>query len=202
MEDKKTRASSFRLLSLFRTHNWSLHQISRCGPRTPGLWFKRTRPSWDPLSCALVRNTLFFSRISRLCPCPTHQQTTMLLFNMIFPLADRTVHRKSSIGGFYVCGGGHDILKFDKNSTSSDSHFSLRFWNYSFVWGIKPPRGDGSACAWCLFWTHHWSLHQTSRCGSRPSGLCFPPWQIHSVFLQMRSVVPALCSFQRKVDWS
>jgi len=36
---------------------------------------------------------------------------------VLYPLPYRTVARKFSIGGLYVCLGGLDILKFDKNST-------------------------------------------------------------------------------------
>jgi len=52
------------------------------------------------------------------------------------------------MGGLYVCAGGIDIPKFDKNSIIySVSYFKLGSW--SFVWGFslpKPPRGDVTVC--------------------------------------------------------
>jgi len=39
----------------------------------------------------------------------------------------RTVARKSSIGGLYVCAGGLDIIKFDKSFTDVQC-FIFEFW--------------------------------------------------------------------------
>ena len=59
----------------------------------------------------------------------------------------RTVARKFSIGGLYVCSGELDILKFDKNSTHLQ-RFIFQFGGaWSFVWWAKPSkafRGDGT----------------------------------------------------------
>jgi len=45
----------------------------------------------------------------------------------------------------YVCVGGLDILKFDKNSTDVKCFIFPFEGAWSFVWGAKPtkdPRGD------------------------------------------------------------
>ena len=59
----------------------------------------------------------------------------------------RTVSRKSSIGELYVCVGGLDILKFDKNSTYLKC-FIFQFAGLGgLLGGAKPtkdPRGDGT----------------------------------------------------------
>ena len=47
----------------------------------------------------------------------------------------------------YVCVGGFDILKFDKNSTDVKCFIFQFGGSWSFVWGTKPtqdPRGDGA----------------------------------------------------------
>jgi len=53
----------------------------------------------------------------------------------------RTVMRKSTIVGLYVCARRLDIIKFDKNSTDLYC-FIFQFERaWSFVWrGISPPK--------------------------------------------------------------
>ena len=59
----------------------------------------------------------------------------------------RTVARKSSIGKLYVCVGGLDILKFDKNSTDLKC-FIFQFEGLGGLFGgakpTKDPLGDGT----------------------------------------------------------
>jgi len=52
----------------------------------------------------------------------------------------RTVGRKFSIGGLWVCSGQIDTIKIDKNSTDLECfifHFE-KVW--SIVWGAKSPK--------------------------------------------------------------
>jgi len=54
-------------------------------------------------------------------------------------VTNRTIARRSSVGGLYVCAGKIDILKFCKTSTELVFHFS-HWGDWSFVCGAKPTK--------------------------------------------------------------
>jgi len=82
---------------------------------------------------------------------PDVEEGNNLILTRLTPVATltdtRTVARKSSIGGLYVCAGGLYVhvwggltFKFDKNSTNLQC-FIFQFGRaWSFVWGLSPPK--------------------------------------------------------------
>jgi len=60
------------------------------------------------------------------------------MINVLMNGPDRTVARKSSIDGLYVCAGRLDILKIDKNSTDLQ-RFLFQFGVLGAFGGLSPP---------------------------------------------------------------
>jgi len=82
---------------------------------------------------------------STLCRVKTKQRNRLLdvtlnaLINVSINGPDRTITRKSSIEGLYVCAGGLTFCKLTKTPLIySISYSNLGSW--SFVWGAKPTK--------------------------------------------------------------